>query len=75
MNLGQLFETQLGLIAKTLGVKFAVPTFGDFGLKQLLDLAEKTGLSDQLSTLLYDGQTGEPFDKPATVGYMHILKL
>ena len=75
MNLGQLFETQLGLIAKTLGVKFAVPTCGDFGLKQLLDLAEKTGLSDQLSTLLYDGQTGEPFDKPATVGYMHILKL
>jgi DNA-directed RNA polymerase beta subunit len=42
MNLGQLFETQLGLIAKTLGVQFAVPTFGDFGLNQILELAEKT---------------------------------
>jgi DNA-directed RNA polymerase subunit beta len=42
MNLGQLFETQLGLIAKTLGVRFAVPTFGDFGLDQILELAEKT---------------------------------
>jgi DNA-directed RNA polymerase subunit beta len=75
MNLGQLFETQLGLIAKTLGVQFAVPTFGDFGLNQILELAEKTGLSHQLTTVLYDGQTGESFDKPATVGYMHILKL
>jgi DNA-directed RNA polymerase subunit beta len=42
MNLGQLFETQLALIAKELGVKFAVPTFGDFGLDQILELAEKT---------------------------------
>ncbi|GHW02613.1 DNA-directed RNA polymerase subunit beta [candidate division SR1 bacterium] len=75
MNLGQLFETQLGLIAKTLGVRFAVPTFGDFGLQQILDLADKAGMSDQLTTILYDGQTGEQFDKPVTVGYMHILKL
>jgi DNA-directed RNA polymerase subunit beta len=30
MNMGQIFETQLGLIAKTLGVKFAVPTFAEF---------------------------------------------
>ena len=42
MNLGQLFESQLALLAKILGVKFAVPTFGDFGLEEILALAEKT---------------------------------
>jgi DNA-directed RNA polymerase subunit beta len=42
MNLGQLFEAQLSLLAKELGVKFAVPTFGDFGLEQIIQLAEKT---------------------------------
>jgi DNA-directed RNA polymerase beta subunit len=41
MNLGQLFETQLGYIAKNLGIKFAVPTFGDFGINQMLELADE----------------------------------
>jgi DNA-directed RNA polymerase subunit beta len=44
-------------------------------LEQIVQLAEKTGLSDKLRTILYDGQTGEQFDQPVTVGYMHILKL
>lgn len=75
MNLGQLFETQLWFIANSLWVKFAVPTFWDFWIKQILELAKKAGLYDSLTTTLYDWQTGEAFDKPATVGYMHILKL
>ena len=75
MNLGQLFESQLALLAKELGVRFAVPSFGDFGLEQIVELAQKTGLSDKLRTTLYDGQTGEIFDQSVTVGYMHLLKL
>ena len=66
MNLGQLFESQLGLIAKELGVKFAVPTFGGIGVDDIVELAKKAGLEDKLRTTLYDGET---------VGYMHILKL
>jgi DNA-directed RNA polymerase subunit beta len=75
MNLGQLFESQLGLLAKELGVRFAVPTFGEFGLEQIKELAERAGLSDKLRTELYDGQTGEKYEQSVTVGYMHLLKL
>lgn len=75
MNLGQLFESQLGLIAHELGVKFAVPTFGGIGVEQIVDLAKKAGLEDKLRTTLYDGETGEPYAQQVTVGYMHMLKL
>lgn len=75
MNLGQLFETQLGFIAKSLGVRFAVPTFGDFGIEEMLNLADETGFKDKLETTLYDGQTGEPYEQKVTVGYMHMIKL
>ncbi len=54
MNLGQLFESQLGLLAKELGVKFAVPTFGGFGVEDIVKLAQKAGLEDKLRTTLYD---------------------
>ena len=75
MNLGQLFESQLGLLAKELGVKFAVPTFGGFGVEDIVKLAQKAGLEDKLRTTLYDGETGEPYAQQVTVGYMHLLKL
>lgn len=35
MNIGQTYETQLGLVAKALGTKFAVPLFADFGQEEL----------------------------------------
>ena len=75
MNLGQLFETQLGFIAKSLGIKFAVPTFGDFGINQMLELADEIWFKDKLETTLYDGQTWEPYEQKVTVWYMHIIKL
>lgn len=75
MNMGQVFETQLGLIAKTLGVKFAVPTFAEFGQEQVKELAKKAGLADDLRLQLYDGRTGEAFPNKITVGYMHMMKL
>lgn len=75
MNLGQLFESQLGLIAHELGVKFAVPTFGGVGVDEIADLADKVGLRDKLNITLYDGETGEPYAQKITVGYMHLLKL
>jgi len=75
MNLGQLFETQLGFIAKSLGIKFAVPTFGEFGINQMLELANDIWFIDKLETTLYDGQTWEPYEQKVTVWYMHIIKL
>lgn len=67
MNLGQLFESQLGLIAKELGVRFAVPTFGGIGVEDVVELAKKAGLEDKLRTTLYDGETGEPYAQQVTV--------
>ena len=75
MNIGQLFETQLGYIAKMLWVKFAVPTFSWFNAEDLRDLTKKVGLPDDLKLTLYNGKTGQPYAHPVTVWYMHILKL
>ncbi|HNO76124.1 DNA-directed RNA polymerase subunit beta [Nitrosomonas mobilis] len=57
------------------GVPFATPVFDgahESEIKQMLALA---GLPESGQTILYDGRTGEPFDRPVTVGYMHVLKL
>jgi len=75
MNYGQTFEVQLGLIAKTLGAKFAVPLFSGFGADHIQDLLVKCDLPKDGKMTLFDGRTGEPFDNKVTVGYMHILKL
>ncbi len=75
MNIGQIFETQLWLIAKTLGVKFAVPTFAEFGQEQVRELAKKSWLADDLRLKLYDGRTWDLFPNKITVWYMHMMKL
>ena len=75
MNLWQLFESQLWLIAHELGVKFAVPTFWGFGVDDIVELAKKTGLEDKLRTTLYNWETWEPYAQKVTVWYMHMLKL
>ena len=75
MNMWQVFETQLWLIAKVLWVHFAVPTFSWFGLKDLQALAKKVWLPEDLKMTIYDGRTGEAYPKRVTVWYMHMLKL
>lgn len=75
MNYGQAYELQLGLIAKTLGTKFAVPLFSDFSANDIKDLLIKCDLPDNGKMVLLDGRSGEPFANEVTVGYMHILKL
>ena len=75
MNMGQVLETQLGLVAKALGTKFAVPLFSRFSVDDLQDLLTKYNLPKDGRMALYDGRTGEAYDNLVTVGYMHILKL
>ena len=75
MNLGQIFEAILGAAGRKLGVKFATPIFDGAKLEDLSEWTDKAGLPHLCSTHLYDGETGERFDQPATVGVTYFLKL
>lgn len=75
MNLGQIFEAILGAAGKRLGVKFATPIFDGAKLEDLKEWTDKAGLPNLCSTCIYDGETGERFDQPATVGITYFLKL
>jgi len=75
MNLWQLYETQLWSIAKILWVRFAVPTFGSFGLNEFGELVDKCWLADQVKINLYNWENWEAYDWKVTVWYMHVLKL
>ena len=75
MNLGQVLEIHLGLVAKELGVKFATPVFSGASDLEIEELLELLGKSKDGRTTLYDGRTGEAFDSQVTVGIMYMLKL
>ena len=75
MNLGQIFEAILGAAGRKLGIKFATPIFDGAKLADLQEWTDKAGLPRLCSTHLYDGETGERFDQPATVGITYFLKL
>ncbi|GEA14405.1 MAG: DNA-directed polymerase subunit beta [Moorella sp. (in: firmicutes)] len=75
MNLGQILETHLGWAAKTLGIHVATPVFDGASEEEIKEKLREAGLPEDGKTILYDGRTGEPFDRPITVGYMYMLKL
>ncbi len=75
MNIGQVLEVHLGYAAKALGWKVATPVFDGANEEDIMDALEMAGYDRNGKTILYDGRTGEPFDNPVTVGYMHYLKL
>jgi DNA-directed RNA polymerase subunit beta len=82
-----LSEPELLELAKNLtdGVPFATPVFDgatEDEIREMLklaypdDLAKRMGLTQTRTQVqLYDGRTGDAFDRPTTVGYMHMLKL
>lgn len=75
MNIGQLFETHLGLAAYTLGYKVATPPFNGISDEKISDELEKAGFARDGKVQLVDGRTGEEFEERTTVGVMHIIKL
>ncbi|MGI6286686.1 DNA-directed RNA polymerase subunit beta [Neomoorella humiferrea] len=75
MNLGQILETHLGWAAKALGIHVATPVFDGASEEEIKAKLREAGLPEDGKTILYDGRTGEPFDRPITVGYMYMLKL
>ena len=77
VDLTQFSDAELLTLAQNLtdGVPMATPVFdgaAEAEIKKMLELAELP-LSGQ--TVLHDGRTGEAFERPVTVGYMHMLKL
>ena len=75
MNLGQVLEVHLGMAARALGWKVATPVFDGAKDYEIEDLLEEAGLRRDGKTILYDGRTGEQFNKPITVGVMYMMKL
>jgi DNA-directed RNA polymerase subunit beta len=75
MNLGQLFETHLGMAAKALGVKIATPPFNGVSLNKITSLLKEAGFPEDGKQQLFDGRTGESFKERTVVGNMYILKL
>jgi DNA-directed RNA polymerase subunit beta len=88
-DLGSLTDGEVVELGEhlTLGVPFATPVFDgatEKEIRQMLDLAypdddertKKVGFTPtKTQVTLYDGRTGDPFERPVTVGYMHMLKL
>jgi DNA-directed RNA polymerase subunit beta len=75
MNLGQLFETELGWAAQELGVIFETPIFDGIGEAKIRDLLDEAGLPKTSKSTLFDGRTGEPFENEVMVGVIYMLKL
>lgn len=75
MNLGQILETVLGWAGASLDTRFATPIFDGASLDDLNEWTDKAGVPRYGKTYLYDGETGERFDQPATVGIIYMLKL
>ncbi|MFC1477078.1 DNA-directed RNA polymerase subunit beta [candidate division KSB1 bacterium] len=75
MNLGQIYESMLGIAAQKLGLKFSTPVFDGAKLDNVTELLEKAGVNQYCKTKLYDGMTGEPFDQNIMVGGIYMMKL
>ena len=81
MNIGQVLEVHLGLVAKLLGWKVATPVFDGATETDIKELFEQNCMTNPATNkvdgkvTLYDGRTGLPFENRVTVGYMYMLKL
>lgn len=75
MNLGQLFETHLGMAARALGIKVASPSFNGVPVDKIHELLGEAGFPEDGKQQLFDGRTGEAFKERTTVGSMYMIKL
>jgi DNA-directed RNA polymerase subunit beta len=75
MNLGQVLETHLGWAAERLGFRVATPVFDGAKEEEIRQALIDAGLPEDGKVDLYDGRSGEKFDRPVTVGVIYMLKL
>jgi DNA-directed RNA polymerase subunit beta len=76
-DVDSLSDSELTQLATNLkgGVPFATPVFDGATEDEIKNMLELAGLPRSGQVVLYDGRTGEAFDRAVTVGYMHMLKL
>ena len=75
MNLGQILELHLGMAGKKLGVHYATPIFNSATEEDIQEETKEAGLDPDYKTWVYDGRTGERFDKRVSVGVMYMIRL
>jgi len=75
MNIGQVLEVHLGMACKHLGIHAASPVFDGAHENDVFDAMEEAGMQRNGKTVLYDGRTGESFEREVTVGVMYMIKL
>jgi DNA-directed RNA polymerase subunit beta len=75
MNLGQLFETLLGIIAKKKNIRISAPVFDRMREEFITEQFKELGMPMDGKVTLYDGQTGQAFERPVLVGVGYIMKL
>ena len=75
--MNKLTSTQVMELAKNLrsGLPMATPVFDGATESEVKEMLKVANLPESGQAILYDGRTGEPFDRPITVGYMYMLKL
>lgn len=76
-NIDSFNDDEIIALAKNLieGVPFATPVFDGGTESEIKDMLDQADLPKSGQITLFDGRTGEAFDRPVTVGYMHVLKL
>jgi DNA-directed RNA polymerase subunit beta len=76
-DLSQLTDDEILALSKNLttGVPMATPVFDGADEAELKSMLKLADLPESGQTTLFDGRTGEAFDRPVTVGYMYMLKL
>ncbi|MBU1689804.1 MAG: DNA-directed RNA polymerase subunit beta [Gammaproteobacteria bacterium] len=76
-DIASLSDEEVLTLANNLqgGVPFATPVFDGATEEEIKDMLELAGLPRSGQIFLSDGRTGETFERPTTVGYMHVLKL
>jgi DNA-directed RNA polymerase subunit beta len=77
VDLKSFSDDELLAMARNLrtGVPMATPVFDGAFESEIKAMLKLAGLPESGQTILIDGRTGESFDRPVTVGYMHMLKL
>ncbi|NDU88888.1 MAG: DNA-directed RNA polymerase subunit beta, partial [Ferrovum sp.] len=76
-SLADMTDAEIATLAHHLrgGVPFATPVFDGANEAEIKDMLELAGLPRGGQVQVFDGRTGESFDRLVTLGYMHILKL
>jgi DNA-directed RNA polymerase subunit beta len=76
-DISRLTDDEIVALAQNLrdGVPFATPVFDGASEAEINAMLELASLPVSGQLTLHDGRTGEAFDRPVTVGYMHVLKL